>query len=259
MIGHLLILFSVIAAAAALAVVVHRKKKREELPEYPSALTFVGAAYGLLLGLLVAFAVGHYTDVRHESQAEASSLIALYDTIGVYPQETSDHVRHNLVCYMRSIVHDDWPSMEQGNDEGAPRTLALGDRLRASVRNLPNDDPKQGSAYGRAGALMTDAGESRQRLLFFTRSVIPTALWVVIYVGAALVFLLLVSHYAPRPAGRVVALGSVVVLMVVVVGVLAALDQPFGIGARVQPDQLRQAVDLVLNSQTNPAVLRPCG
>jgi hypothetical protein len=65
---HVLILGGVISAAAALAVVVHRRRTRDEEPEYQSALTFVGADYGLLLGLLVVFAVGHFNDVRHESQ-----------------------------------------------------------------------------------------------------------------------------------------------------------------------------------------------
>lgn len=258
MIAHVLILWGVISAAAALGVVVHRRATRDEAPEYQSSLTFVGAAYGLLLGLLVAFAVGHYSDVRHESQAESSSLVALYDTVGVYPHETRDPVRHNLVCYMRSIVQDDWPSMERGNQLEARRTLALCDRVRADVRNLPVDDPRQGSASGRAATLITDAGQSRQRLLFFTQPEIPTALWVVIYVGAFLVFLLVVVHYATRPAGRIVALGSVAVLMTVVVGVLATLDQPFGIGARVHPAQMRQAVDLVLADGKNPAILGPC-
>jgi NADH:ubiquinone oxidoreductase subunit 6 (subunit J) len=255
---HVLILWGAMAVAAALAVVVHRRRTRDEAPEYQSALTFVGAAYGLLLGLLVVFAVGHFNDVRHESQREASSLVALYDTVGVYPPETRHPVRHNVVCYMRSIVDDEWPSMERGNDTEAPRTLRFGDRLRADIRNLPIDDQKQGSTYGRAATLITDAGQSRQQLLFFTEPEIPTALWVVIYVGASLVFLLLVVHYASRPAGRVVALGSAAVLMTVVISVLGMLDQPFGIGARVQPDEMRQAVELVLTDEKNPAILGPC-
>ena len=258
MIVHVLILWGVIAVAAALGVVVHRRRTPEEAPEYQSALTFVGAAYGLLLGLLVVFAVGHYTDVKHESQAEASKLVALQDTVRVYPSETSDPVRHDVVCYMRSIVHDEWPSMERGKDTGVPRTLGFGDRVRADVRNLPIDNQKEGSAYGRAGALITDASESRQRLLFFTEQRIPAALWVVIYVGAFLVVLLLVGHYFTRPAGRAVALGSVAVLMTVVVSVLATLDQPFGIGARVHPEEMNQAIELVLTGEKNPAVLAPC-
>ena len=127
----MLILWGVIAAAAALGVVGHRRRTPDEAPEYQSSLTFVGAAYGLLLGLLVVFAVGHYTDVRHEAQGEASTLVALQDTVRVYPPETSDPVRHDVVCYMRSIVHDEWPSMERGKDTPAGRTLGFGDRVRA--------------------------------------------------------------------------------------------------------------------------------
>ena len=258
MIVHVLILWGVIAAAAALGVLVHRRTTRDEAPEYQSALTFVGAAYGLLLGLLVVFAVGHFSDVRHESQQEASSLVALQDTVRIYPPETSDPVRRDVVCYMRSIVDDEWPSMERGNDTATRRTLGFGDRVRADVRNLPSGDPMQGSAYGRANSLITDASQSRQRLLFFTEPEIPIALWIVIYVGAILVILLLTAHYATRPAGRVAALGSVAVLMTVVVGVLGMLDQPFGIGAHVQPDQMRQAVELLQTGEKNPAILRPC-
>ena len=46
--------------------------------------------------------------------------------------------------------------------------------------------------------------------------------------------------------------------MTVVVGVLGMLDQPFGVGARVQPDEMRQAVELVLTGEKNPAILGPC-
>jgi hypothetical protein len=37
------------------------------------------------------------------------------------------------------------------------------------------------------------------------------------------------------------------------------LDQPFGVGVRVHPDQMRQALGLLLTSETNPTILAPCG
>jgi len=255
---HVLILWGVFGAAAALAVVLHRRRTTDEAPEYQSALTFVGASYGLLLGLLVVFAVGHITDVQNQSQQEASSLVSLYDTTGVYPSQTRDHIRHDLVCYMRSIVQDEWPSMERGSPLEAPRTLGFGDQVRADLRTLPTSNPAQGSAYGRAATLVSDASGSRQRLLFFTEPRIPVALWVVIYVGAFVVFLLLAGHYATRPVGRISALATVAVLMTVVVAVLAMLDQPYGLGVHAQPDQMRQAINLVLVGEKNPAILQAC-
>jgi len=255
---HLVILWGVIGAATALALVVHRRRKGDGEPDYPAVLGFVAASYGLLLGFLVVFAEGHFNDARTASQQEATSLVSLYDAVGVYPPATRDHVRHDLICYMRSIVEDDWPSMERGKQLEAPRTLRFGDRVRADLRTLPASDSVQGSAYGHAATIISDAGGSRQRLLFLTAPEIPTALWAVIYVGAFLVFSLLAVHYATRPAGRVLALGSVVLLMTVVLGVLAMLDQPFGVGVRVHPDQMRQAVSLVLKGETNPTILQLC-
>jgi hypothetical protein len=255
---RLLILWGVIASAIALAVLVHRgRAEDDEPPDYRVVLGFVSSAYGLLLGLLVVFAVGHYSDARNRAEDEATSLVALYDALGVYAPETRDTVRHDLVCYMRSIVSDDWPSMEAGNATEAPRTLAFGDRVRADVRNLPLDTQREGSAYGRAVGFITDASESRQQLLFFTEPRIPTPLWVVIYVGVFLLVFLIGLHYTDDPRGRVTALASVTVLLTVVITVLAMLDRPFGVGARVQPDEMRQAIAL-LSEGTKASTLAPC-
>jgi hypothetical protein len=260
-IAHVLVLWAVIGAAGLLARAAHKRRPTEaEPPEYGLVLGFVSTSYGLLLGLLVVTAVGHFNDVRTEAQKEASSLISLYDTVNVYAPETREPVQHDLVCYMRSIVNDEWPSMARGSNLEATRTLRFGDELRAQLRSLPADGSAQASAYGRSASLVTDAGQSRQRLLFLTAPEIPTILWVMIYVGAFLVFFLLAFHYAERPGGLVVVLGSVVVLMTVVVAVLSMLDQPFSFGVQIQPSQMHQAIQLLMRGgATNATILRPCG
>jgi hypothetical protein len=205
----------------------------------------------------VVFAVGHYSDVRHRAEDEATSLVALYDAVAVYPRETRDTVRHDLICYMRSIVADDWPSMERGNTTEAPRTLAFGDRVRSDIRDLPLTNQRESSAYGRAVGFITDASEARQQLLFFTEPEIPAPLWVVIYVGVFLLVFLIALHYTDDPRGRVTALAGLSVLLTVVVAVLAVLDRPFGVGARVQPNEMRHAIELV-SVDTKDSVVAPC-
>jgi hypothetical protein len=260
MIVRLLILWAVIASAIGLAMLVHRKRKAadgDEPPDYRVVLGFVSSAYGLLLGLLVVFAVGHYSDSRNQAEAESTSLVALYDALGVYPHDTKTTIRHNLVCYMHSIVSDDWPSMEDGNSTEDPRALQWGDLVREQVRNLPLDTPHESSAYGRAVGFITDASKSRQQLLFFTEPRIPTPLWVVIYVGVFLLVFLIALHYTDDPRGRVIALTSLTVLLTVIISVLAVLDRPFGVGALVQPNEMRQAITLV-SEDTSPSTLGPC-
>lgn len=258
MIVRVLILWAVIAFGVALSVLAHRRRKSDETHEYQVVLGFVGSAYGLLLGLLVVFAVGHYSDTRREAQKEASSLVALWDTLDVYPRETRDPAQHDLICYMRAIVGDDWPAMERGSRLEDRRTLAFGNRVRAGVRGLPQEDERERSAYGRAASYITDAGASRQQLLFFTEPEVPTVLWVLIYVGAFLLVFLVGTHYVERPRGRVVALGSVAALLTVVVVVLTMLDHPFTAGARVQPNSMRDAIGLVSVGRERTAALRPC-
>jgi hypothetical protein len=258
MIVRVLILWAVIALAIALSVLVHRRRKSDDGPEFQVVLGFVGSAYGLLLGLLVVFAVGHYSDTRREAQKEASSLVALWDALDAYPRETRDVVHRDLICYMRAIVDDDWPAMEGGSRLEDPRTLAYGDRVRAGIRGLPLDDDRERSAFGRASSLVSDAGASRQQLLFFTEPEVPTVLWVLIYVGAFLLVFLLGTHYADRPRGRFTALGSAATLLTVVVVVLTMLDNPFSVGARVQPHSMRDAIDLVSVAGDRTGVFRPC-
>ena len=211
----------------------------------------------MLLGLLVAFGTNHYADVRHQAQAEAGSLLALWDTVGAYPPQAGDAAQHDLLCYMRSIRDDDWPSMERGNPLQSPRALRFGDQMRTAIRALPSTG-SQGLGYGRAQSLVTDADKSRQQLLFFTQSAVPTVMWVVIYVGAFLLFLLIAMHYQGRAAGRLVSLGSVVVLLTVVVAVITILDQPYEAGARVGPTDLNHAIQLVSEGLPQTGVFGPC-
>jgi hypothetical protein len=161
-------------------------------------------------------------------------------------------------CYMRAIVADDWPAMERGSRLEDPRTLAFGNRLRDGIRGLPLEDERERSAYGRASTLISDAGASRQQLLFFTEPEVPIVLWVLIYVGAFLLVFLLGTHYADRPRGRFTALGSAAALLTVVVVVLTMLDNPFTAGARVQPNSMRDAIDLVSVDREGTPALRPC-
>jgi hypothetical protein len=259
-IGHLLIIWGLVAVALAAAFLIRRRhKKGAEKPEYAVALGFVASSYGVLLGLLVAFGANHYNDVRHQAQAEADSLLALWNPAAAYPAPVRDRMRHELICYMRAIREDDWPSMERGSGRESPRALRFGDRLRATVQQLPSTGTRgQGSAYGRAQGLMGDADKARQDLLFFTGSGIPAVLWVVIYVGASLLYLLVALHYADRPAGRLVSLGSVVTLLTVVVATISILDQPYGAGARVGPTGLTHAIDLLRAGQAETGVFGAC-
>ncbi len=258
---HILILWALVGVALGVAFLVERRRRRkdsDEKPEYGVAQSFVASSYGLLLGLLVAFGANHHSDVRARAQDEADAMVALATTIGVYPLSVADPAQHDIICYMRSIRDDDWPSMERGNPLESYRTGKFGDQMRLTISQLPEKGGQEASAYGRAQGVATEATKLREQLLFFTEPRVPAVLWVVIYVGAFLLFLLIALHYAGKPTGRLVSLAAVVTLLTVVVTVLSMLDQPYGAGARVGPTAMQHAIrDLNFQNKTT-GVYGPC-
>ena len=146
--------------------------------------------------------------------------------------------------------------------------MGLLDGKKGLILNVANDRSiawhighnaiRHGATCGFGYLVMGDADKSRQQLLFFTQSRVPPVLWGVIYVGAFLLFLLIAMHYAGRPAGRLVALGSVVTLLTVVVAVLSMLDQPYGAGARVGPSSLEHAIELLKTGPGAASAFEPC-
>ena len=116
------------------------------------------------------FAVGHYSDSRDRAEDEATSLVALYDALGVYLPRYQGHrpARPRLLYALdrlRRLAVDG----SREHDRGTSRTLAVrrseSARMYATCRSTLSGE---GSAYGRAVGFISDASESRQQLLFFT-------------------------------------------------------------------------------------------
>jgi hypothetical protein len=255
---HLLILWASIALGLAAAWLLGKWTKNADPGGFGPALSFIASSFGLLLGLLVVFAANHYSSTRTSAETEASTFVAMFDTVAGLPSPTRENVQHEIVCYMRSIATDDWGAQEREESHEAPATRASGDRLRAALRTLPPTSNRATSIYGRAEAQITDAGKAREELLFKARPTIPTILWVVVFVGAALLTFLIASELSAEGATRLAALGAVIVMLSFVIGVLVSLDRPFSPVARVEPTALNRGLTLLTSAPGSKAILRPC-
>jgi hypothetical protein len=250
---HILILL-VVMAAGLLAGWLHRRARPEPANgEFGASLAFIAASFGLLLGLLVVFATTHYSDARTATQTEATAFVSLFDDLGPLSPAVGEPLQHDVVCYARSIVADDWRQMEVGSDVEAVQTRDAGDRMRLGIGELPASP-----AASAASAKLTEAGAARQQLLFLARPAIPTLLWVLIYLGAAVLVFLTAADLVARKETVIAGLACVVLMLTVVVGVLASLDRPFSPLARVEPTALKSALSLVEAGREGAPYLRPC-
>jgi len=250
---HILIMWAAIAIGFG-AARLHRKRRKEpKSGEFGAALGFIASMFGLLLGLLVVNATSHYANARTEAQTEATAIVAVFGAVSALKPAIAEPVQHQVVCYARSVIDGDWRRMDQGSDVEAVSTRNAGDRLRAAIVALPD-----GSGGSAAASKLTEAQAARQQLLLLAKPTIPTVLWVLIYVGAAVLMFLLASDLVARRETAIAGLGCVVVMLTLVVGVLVTLDRPFGPLARVEPTALRSGLQLIAAGREDAAYLRPC-
>lgn len=220
------------------------------------ALAFVGGAYGILLGLLLVFAVGHYVDTRQAAREEAISAVALFNAVEPYPAEPRDRVRHDLVCLMRSTAADDWAASTSADFTGSENTNAYAVAVQRQLEALPQESPVEVSNH----YFVTDSNlalaKARQLRLLYAAPEIPPAVWVVIYVSAFVFIGLMAFHLGDRKRLARVALPATGLVLVAIVGSLAVLDTPFsGAGVALRPIAMEAALTRLQDAHPEPAPL----
>jgi flagellar basal body-associated protein FliL len=252
---YVLILWAIIALAW-LGAWFLKRRDTDTSEQFTNTVVFVGFVFGFLLTTLQGFATSHYSDARSQAQSEPTSLVTMYDDLGAF----SPHVRTTghriIICYMWSVAEGDWKAQEQGSNHESPQTVAWGDRLRGFRNTLPQDAP--GSS--RVSTDLTNAGNTRQQLLFLARPQIPTILWVVVFVsGGLLIFLHVGNSQSKGKIARRSMLTAVIVLMTMEVTSVAVLDRPFSPIARIQPTAMTQAIGLLEAGRTGQPTAHDCG
>jgi Protein of unknown function (DUF4239) len=224
--------------------------------QFTNIVLFVGFLFGFLLTTLQIFATNHYSATRSEAQSEPTSLVTMYDDLGVFPQHVRATGHRVIICYMYSVAQGDWKSQEREESSEAPETVKWGDRLRSFRNSLPQGSPET----SQVGADLNTADTARQQLLFLAKPQIPTILWVIVFVSSGLLFFLQVSDsQGQRKLIRRVVLAAITVLMTVEVASLAILDRPFSPIARIQPSAMTDAIRLLEAGRAGEPTRQDCG
>ncbi len=228
--------------------------------EVQPVYTLLGTSYGVLLAILVLFASQHYTDAIRHAEDEGKGLNDLYKVIGVFGAADQDRVRHEIVCYAREKIADEWPALRESDGSGSPIVYARTRELNELVESLTRE-------YQQRDRLIADdllqanlaRAEGRQLVLSDSRPRVPLALWFVVFAGLAMIVFLLAVRYWEDRSHAVVALGITVLLLGSMVGAIAELDRPFGSIAGIKPTSMESVLTAVVQSSaSDESVLRPC-
>ena len=162
--------------------------------------------------------------------AEALTLAQQFEVAHLLPAEPAQRLGGELICYGRYVVEQEWPRMEAGT---------LGDALNPwgveTFRTMRTVQPRTASeqaAYSKWLDQRLDREAARSDRIHGAAGVIPTPLWLVLFVTAVVIlgFMMFFADSGERAVVQAALIGTVVVVMTSTLLVISFLDDPYDPG-----------------------------
>lgn len=236
-------------AIAALLVVRRRAPEGSHFKDGDRAAGVFGVlatGFAILLGLIVVVAFTSYDDSRRAAEQEALKVEQQFETAQFLPAAQRRRLSGEIFCYGRFVVHQEWPRLQSEATEATlnPWTVSM-------FRTLKTVEPKtnaEQSAYDKWLDLTTDRESSRNDRVHGAVGVIPSPLWIVLFLiaGAIFVFMLFFADSEEHAVVQAVLVGSVTLVITATLLLIAALDQPLREGTGgLKPGAMERALQIV--------------
>jgi hypothetical protein len=190
----------------------------------------LATGFSVLLGLIVFLAFTSYDQSRSGAETEALLIAQQFETAQFFPVSVREQLGNELICYARSVVHQEWPRMRSGTqgDIFNPWGLAMFTTLKATTPKTPVEQ----SAYDKWVDRRADREIARKDRIHGADGVIPSPLWVVLFfiAGVICLFMLFFADSGERALVQGVLIGSVVAVIGVTLLLIRFLDNPLQAG-----------------------------
>jgi hypothetical protein len=190
----------------------------------------LATGFAVLLGFVVFLAFESYDTSRSGAETEAQIVTQQFETAQFFPVAARAPLSGELVCYARTVIHQEWPQMEAGT---------LGDKANpwgvATFRTLKTVEPRSATeqaAFAKWLDQRSDRENARSDRAHGGEGVIPVPLWIVLLLSAAIifVFMLFFADSAERAVVQGTMMGGVAIVISSTLLLLWFLDNPYHAG-----------------------------
>ena len=206
----------------------------------------LATGFAVLLGLVVVLAFTSYDASRTGAETEAITVAQQAEIAGLLPGASGRRLAGELVCYARSVVHQEWPRMraDTQTSETNPWGLAL---YRTLLTVEPRSAAEQ-AAYSKWLDQRLDREAARNARIHGAVGVIPAPLWFVLAASAVTIvaFMMVFADSGERAVVQSTFIGSVVVVIVATLLLIRFLDDPYGSGpGSLQPVAMERTLQVL--------------
>jgi hypothetical protein len=206
----------------------------------------LATGFAIFAGFVIFLAFTSYDQSRSGSESEALAVEQQFETAQFFPAEVRGRLSGQLICYGRSVVHQEWPDMEHGRsgDTINPWAPVLFKTLKLAnpVTNA------QQSAYDKWLDQTSDREAARRDRIHGAAGIIPGSVWLVLYLTAAVVFvyMLFFADSAELARSQAMLVASATTVLVITLLAINALDNPYrkGVGS-IRPVAMERSLRLI--------------
>jgi Protein of unknown function (DUF4239) len=206
----------------------------------------LATGFAILAGFVVVLAFESYDASRTGAQTEARIVAHQFETVQLLPERVRARLSGDLVCYARSVVHQEWPRMTSGTLSPAPNVWGLA--LFEGLRQTQPRSPSEQAAYSKYLDERSDREDARADRAHSAEGGIPTPLWIVLFLsaGTLFVFMLFFADSSERVIVQGTMMGGVAVLVASLLLLLWFLDHPYRGGAgSLRPTAMQTTLDVM--------------
>jgi len=229
----------IVAAVGAVAVTVMLLVRRrapegsyfEDGDRAAGVFGVLATGFAVLLGFVVFLAFESFDTSRSGAETEAEVVQQQFETAQLMPAAVRGRFSGELLCYARSVVHQEWPQMESGTltDGYNPWTIAM----FRTLKTVEPSSASQQAAYAKWLDERTDRESARADRTHGAEGVIPTPLWIVLFLTAGIIFffMLFFADSAERAIVQATIMGSVAIVITSTLLLLWFLNNPYHRGS----------------------------
>jgi hypothetical protein len=253
----------VLVGAGVFALVLLVRRLRPGLAEVDDGpasaiLSYVAAAFGILLGFVIVFLLGQAANARQAIGDEATSIGTAFDEAQLFP-EGEPAIQRALICYARAVTDKEWPALGEGRsapeaDEAYRELIAAYGGVQEST-----DGTFQPAAATNSFVQIGGISTARETRLVAAESTVRPLLWVLLFGSAVFVMaLLFVVSTTARPVAQalLMALAGVFTLVLLLLGV--TLSHPFREGTNLLTPRLIEENTERMVALAPDALAEPC-
>ena len=206
----------------------------------------LATGFSVLLGFIIFLGFQSYDASRAGAEIEATIVAQMIQTAQFMPEDASEQLSGELLCYGRSVAGAEWDAVAAGTlgDSINP----WGARMFTTISSIEPQTATEQSAYDRWMAQTADRERARNDRVHSAEGIIPLPLWLALFVicGVIFVYMLFFADRSERAVTQAVLMGSVTVVITLLMLLLFFFDNPHGDGVgRLQPTAMERSLRLI--------------